>query len=110
MATDTPEWRTRVEPELAARYGVDELHVVLFEPDGDRPGTRNVVGVQIPEASRQQIREAIKQANKRRARVIFFCDTGDQADEMAVKAGEKLPHHHRIAYERAEAGEWGLHQ
>src|SRR5258705_13833407 len=106
--SQTTDWRTRADPEWTATYGVDELHIVLFEPNDDRPGRRETVMVQIPEASRQQVRQALKQANKLRARLGFICDTREQADAIAETAGTALSSHRRIAYERAEAGGWGL--
>ena len=106
--TGTTEWRTRADPDWTATYGVAELHIVMFEPHDDRPGSRATVMVQIPEASRQQIRAALKQAIKRGARLSFVCDTREQADQIAATAAKKLPAHRRIAYERAEAGGWGL--
>ena len=42
------EWRTRVTSEWTARYGVNELHAVFFEPDDDRPGMRFTVIVADP--------------------------------------------------------------
>ncbi len=46
-------WRTKVEPELLAGYGVSELHNVFFEPLDGQPGPANVVSVGIPELEAQ---------------------------------------------------------
>jgi hypothetical protein len=63
--------------------------------------------VQIPEARRPEIRRGLKAARCRQARLIFLCNTADQADRIAITAAAALPAHRRIALERALAGGWG---
>jgi len=64
-------------------------HVVFFQPQGDRGGLCNVVTFMIPESTRQQIRHGLAAARSRRARVIFVCDTADQADAIAKLAARR---------------------
>jgi len=100
-------WPTKIPAAYTAPLGL-ELHVVLFEPANDRGGRSAVVGVQIPEATRPLIRRGLEEARRRRARLIFLCDTAEQADRIAATAAAALPDHRRIAIERAAAGRWGL--
>jgi hypothetical protein len=100
-------WRTRADPEWTAEYGVPEAHAVMFEPVADRAGMSHTVGISIPETSEPEIRHAINIAIKAEARTLFTCDTAEQAEAMAAYAAPLLPGHHRMAYERAEAGKWG---
>jgi hypothetical protein len=107
-AGDRLAWRTRCPPEHTSLYGCPELHAVFFAPIGDKNGPCDAVGMQVPEASRQQISAALRIARQKRARVFFICDTREQADRIAARASRLLPDHRRMPYERVEAGMWGL--
>src|SRR5215470_14922046 len=97
------KWRTSLPT-----YGiVPELHGVFFAPLDDRDGPRACVALQIPEASPEQIRWGLAETAKRRARLLFVCDTQQQAEDAAALAASKLPLHRRIPYERARAGKFG---
>lgn len=109
MTDETELWRTLVDPAHAAAFGCDtELHAVFFEANDDNPGLCAAVAVQIPEISDVQLAVAMQRATQMRARVLFLCDTREQADEIAARASGMLHAHHRVSYERAEAGEWGI--
>jgi len=103
----TDEWTTLVPAHLLTQFGVNELHAVLFEPNDDRGGMRNVVIIQIPETPPREIRLAMRQATMLDARVMFLCDSRKQALTAAADGARGLPKHHRIALERASQGGWG---
>jgi hypothetical protein len=48
------------------------------------------------------------QARGLKARVLFICDTHEQAEAMAKRAAALLPEHRRLSLDRAEAGAWAL--
>jgi hypothetical protein len=95
-------WATRV----VNPYNGATNHVVFFDPAADRSGPCPVVRLEIPEARRPTIRGAFKEAQQRRARLIIVCDTTEQADAIAASATASLPHHRRVALERALEGGW----
>ncbi|MBV8458418.1 MAG: hypothetical protein JO122_17590 [Acetobacteraceae bacterium] len=103
----TTDWRTLINPQLTAGFVPGELHVVVFAPCDDDGGIRSCVSVQIPEASRQRVAAAMQIARREKCRVLFLCDTREQADRVAARAGKLLPDHRRVAYERAQAGRFG---
>ena len=119
-----PNWTTRLEPELARPYGVEEIHTVCFEPDG-WPGKGPCIGLGVPECELQYcmigadgepvaminrpqrnlklkywLRYVCEMATKERSFVIFSCDTIEQAERVAKQAAKRLPRHQRIALER----------
>jgi hypothetical protein len=100
-------WRTRADPTMTSQYGLPETHVAMFEPVPERGGLNHTVSIMIPETSQIERRLALSMAVKARARTSFICDSGEQAEAMAAYAAPLLPGHRRIAYERAEAGQWG---
>jgi hypothetical protein len=102
-------WRTRIDAAAEAYYGVAEAHGVFFQPISDRGGPiGNTVVVSIPETPDAKITGALALAMRTNARMAFLCDTRNQAEAIAGRAGAALPTHRRVAYERAEAGAWGL--
>jgi hypothetical protein len=104
----SPEWRTQIDPAHAASYGCADIHVVFFQPLSDRGGACPCVSVQIPEASQHAVKAAMAHARQSKARVMFMCDTHDQAVAIANRASALLPNHRRVPYERAEAAAWNL--
>src|SRR5262245_43092614 len=72
-------WTTRLDPNYTAAYGCNELHAVFFTPKDDACGRRGVVVVQIPETPGQLFVTAMEVATQGRARVVFICDTANQA-------------------------------
>lgn len=96
-----------MEPEHTQRFGVAEVHAVWFEPDDDRGEERPAVAVQIPETPRSHVRRAMKMATQLGARVMFLCDTVEQANRIATRASVMLPKHRRISMERVRSGGWG---
>ena len=82
-----------------------DIHVVFFQPIDDVDGPRNVVCLEIPE-TRKGLANALKVAIALRARVVFVCDTGEQANTVAIEAALLLPRHRRVDYDRARAGDW----
>lgn len=103
-------WRTHIEPQHAAVFGVAEAHVAFFRAHTDHGGARDTVAVLIPETPRELITAAMRHATCTGARVVFVTDTAEQADAIAAQAARMLPKHSRIAYELAAAGEWGVLQ
>lgn len=95
-------WTTRVDPKYTAPFGVPHAHFVAFQPNDDRDGANNVIGVCIPEATSQDIAAALAETMRLRARLIFLCDTKKQARRIARIAAASLPTHRRVALERAE--------
>jgi hypothetical protein len=108
-----PPWTTRLDPEHTRRYGVGELHEVVFEPPGWKGnGTTVVLG--IPECELQfafvaderpvvAINRPVRNTNAKHwtrcacdlatqynAALLLICDTAEQA-EIGVR---------RIALER----------
>jgi len=101
---------TRLDPAYTARFGCGELHAVFYQHKGDQGGTCATAMVQIPEASRRQIKATLAWARANRARLSFVCDTGDQVQQMQDIAARLLPDHRPVSMERAEAGAWGQPQ
>lgn len=105
------EWRTLVDKERAAAFGVDrELHAVFFHHSADVGGSLPTVAIQIPETPRQLWRSALRLAADQKSRVFILCDTREQADRMADAAAKILTAHRRVPFERAESGQWGKMQ
>ena len=100
-------WRTRIDPEHTAAFGEPELHAAAFQHKNDPGGTSHVVALQIPETPGALFVQAMAKANDLKARVLFICDTGEQAEDAAARASKLLPRHCRVAYERVVAGAWG---
>jgi hypothetical protein len=123
---NTQSWTTRVPPERTASFGVAELHVVYFIPDGWL-GAGPVVGLEIPECKMQYVmlapdgtplamfndpqqnkkvkhwlRVACEMAAKKKACLILSCDTNEQAERAAKTAARLLPKHQRASMERME--------
>jgi hypothetical protein len=105
--TVAPNWRTLIDPQITASYGCGELLAVFYQPREDTGGTQPSVVITIHETMRQQISAALRIAHQQRSRVVIITDTREQADRIAARATELLPTHRRIAYERAEAGQYG---
>ncbi len=103
-------WRTQIEPQHAAIFGVAEAHVAFFRAHSDRGGVRETVAILIPETPHELIAAAMQHATRTAARVVFVADTAEQADAIAADAARLLPKHSRLAYELASSGEWGLPQ
>jgi hypothetical protein len=101
-------WKTDIDRHHVAAFSLGEVHAVFFEPIDDRGGTSKCVAVQIPETPSDKIAGAMAFATRTKARVVFLCDTRDQADAVATLASAALTAHRRVPYERAEAGAWGL--
>lgn len=102
-------WRTRMDAALEAHCGVTEAHGVFFQPISDQGGIRTAIVVNIPETPNAKVTEAMALATQTNARMTFLCDTRNQAEAIAGRASAALPTHRRLAYERVEAGAWGLH-
>lgn len=100
-------WTTRVDPKYTAPFGVPNAHFVAFQPNDDHGGASNVIAVSIPETPPQDIAAALERTVRLQARLIFICDTRQQARQIARIAAANLPTHHRVALERAELGKWG---
>jgi hypothetical protein len=105
---DRAYWRTRLDAADEAYFGVAEVHAVFYQPNSDRGGRGQAVTVNIPETPDAKVTEALAMAGRINARLVFLCDTRDQAEAVAERADAVLPTHRRVAYERAEAGAWGL--
>jgi hypothetical protein len=97
---------TRLDPGCTRLFGCPELHAIHFQPVGDRGGPCAAVSIQVPECSRQVVRRALAIAARRRARVLFLCDTHEQAQRMHALASRALRDHRFVSIERADAGAW----
>lgn len=120
----TSEWTTRLDPAHTAKYGVEEIHSVVFEPPG-WPGKGTMVSLLIPECELQicfvakdgepvamvnrptknlnvksWLRTACKQAKENSALLMLSCDTVEQANSGAERVAKLLPHYRRMALER----------
>jgi hypothetical protein len=104
-AMSEASWTTRLPQEYTRAYGVIEAHCVCFQPADDQGGIRGAATFCIPETPEELIEEVLRQSDRRR--IAFFCDTANQAEQIAVYAAARLPNHRRVALERAVAGEWG---
>jgi hypothetical protein len=98
---------TRIPPEHTRWAGVEELHPVHFQHRADRGGACCAVSVQVPEVPRHRIKLALDLAHLARARVLFLCDTHEQAVRSCRLAARLLPEHRFVALERAAAGAFG---
>lgn len=118
------EWTTRLPPEIARQFGVEELHDVCFASRG-RPGKGPTVSLGIPDCELQHclvagggtlvttvhrptgnlsvkywIRYACKLATENNTAPLFSCDTVEQAELAAKRASKWLPKHGRMPLER----------
>jgi hypothetical protein len=101
---------TRLDSIYTAPFGCRKLRAVVLQHKRDSGGGCHVVALQVPEVSRRKIKASLAWARANRARVVFVCDTADQAQQMLEQAARLLPDHRRVALERAAAaGGFGLH-
>jgi hypothetical protein len=127
---DAP-WATRWPAGITQRFGAEELHQVLFEPDG-WPGHGVSVNLVLPECqlviafpaadgeptvyvNRPQSNRNVKRwrfaceaATKHRFLLGFCCDTAQQAEQAARRAARWLPSRRRMSLERilTEPSNW----
>lgn len=76
---------TRFPAEYSRQFGCEELHGVVLHPLDDPGGTLPCVNVQIPEHE-QNFVTAMTTAREKGYRVLFICDTADQAEDAARRA------------------------
>ena len=100
-------WHTILPADYTAKFGCPELHVAAFEHQDDPGGPWRCVAVQLPEASRQVINEALHVARRLKARILIVADTADQVARAVARIERRCPHHRRVSYERAQAGAFG---
>lgn len=91
----TVRWRTRLDTPLARCLGV-VAHTVVFRHRADRGGSRFTVGIQVPEATEQQIREGLELARATKARICVVSDTAHQAETMATRIAITCAQHQRV--------------
>ncbi len=82
-------------------------HGSFFEHPEDKGGMAAAVAIQIPEFSQEEITEALKTACEISCRVLFLCDTPEQAETMARLMFELIPAYNRVSVERVTEGLWG---
>jgi hypothetical protein len=117
-------WATRLAPELARGYNIEEIHNVWFLPK-DWHGCGPVVELLIPECELQYVmpstdgeplaiinrpqknknvdqwlRCACRMAVEIGACLSLACDTAKQAEQTAREATRHLPGYERVALER----------
>jgi hypothetical protein len=117
-------WTTRLDRKAARSYGVAEIHVVCFAPEGWL-GRGPTMAMAILECELQLCRTAAdgnavtiinrppankdtakwlatacEMATEQRLFVIISCDTAEQAKWAARHARRRLPQHRRMALER----------
>ncbi|MDA9405565.1 hypothetical protein [Bradyrhizobium sp. CCBAU 45384] len=128
--TSATDWTTRVPPDITKRYGVEEVHTIVFTPEG-WPGFGSLISLDIPECEVQNIiikdpnsqplivinrpqtnrsvkywlRSVCKLATGGNLGVILSCDTVEQAEHAAKLASRLLPNHERTALERVINGQ-----
>jgi hypothetical protein len=107
MTHSEPQWRTEVPPHLIARFGLDQLHIVIFQPLDDTGGKRDGISIELPYGQSAFV-DAMATATRTSARVALLCDSHAEAEAAAAHAAPLLPHHRRVAYERAAAGAWDI--
>jgi hypothetical protein len=107
MTQTEPQWRTEVPPHLIAPYGVSEMHAVFFQPLDDTGGKRDGISIELP-YGQSAFLDAMATATRLGARVALLCDSHAEAEAAAAHAAPLLPHHRRVAYERAVAGAWDI--
>jgi hypothetical protein len=100
------KWRTRLDTPLARRLGI-EAHTAVFRHRDDPGGPGKVVSIEIPEVPEPLIAEALQVARAMKARIVIVADSAAQAEAMATHIAITCSQHRRVAYERAEAGEFG---
>lgn len=83
------------------------MHVAVFRHRDDPGGPGNVVAVQVPETPRALFNEALRNARRFRARILIVADTPEQVSRAVGRVEHRCPHHRRVPYERAAAGEFG---
>jgi hypothetical protein len=120
-------WTTRFDPVITRTYGVETVHGAVFMPDSWRPGIgAKTITLLIPECELQfvevmpdgepfaiisrrkhdfnvkrWVRNACELAAERKACLSFGCDTAEQAEQAARRAGKWLPaSYSRVALER----------
>ena len=98
---------TRLDPDYTAGFGVAEAHAAFLQHKRDRGGSCATIAFSIPETPRGKVEAALAQARSRRVRVVFICNTADQAQEMRALAARLLPDHRPVALDRAASGAWG---
>lgn len=106
----TESWATQITMEDPSGAGFSDLHLALFQPNADLGGRTAAVAIQIPESGPDDVDVALKFAARSKARVVFVCDTREQANTIAAYAATHLPDHRRFPLERAKDGNWGLSQ
>ena len=126
MTNFAAAWTTRLDSQLTARFGVAEVHRVVFEPPG-WPGKGPIVSLLVPECELQfhllgddgrpvvminrptknpnvteWMRFVCERAIEFDACMALVCDTREQADAGADQIAKLLPHYRRIALERLD--------
>ena len=82
-------------------------HGSFFEHPDDSGGVAAAVAIEIPEFSQEEIGESLKIAVDSSYRVLFICDTPEQAETMARLMFELIPAYERVSVERVIEGLWG---
>jgi hypothetical protein len=100
-------WRTRLDPNYAARFGCSEVHAACFQHLEDRGGLGTCIAIQVPETPRALFNGALHRARRSKARIVVVGDTAEQVRQAAARIERGCRHNRRVSYERAEAAAWG---
>ncbi len=102
-------WATEINVPIPAQLlgAAPVYHCVFFRPIDDVGGLNPTVVFQIPESDYVLIRSRLAGGRYVGYRVVFCCDTPQQAAKAARFGCANLPNHERIALERAQGGGWG---
>ena len=94
--------RTRLEPEYTRRLGCEEIHAAFYYVVGDDGRSpRHTVVVQLPEDGADSLYVSVKMAAEISARIVFLCDTAEQANACDELVAKMMPNHVRVAPEKA---------
>lgn len=94
--------RTRLEPEYTRKFGCEELHAAFYNAVGDDgKSPRDTVVVQLPEDGADVIFVSVRLAVEMSARIVFLCDTAEQANACDELVAKVMPNHVRVDPEKA---------
>jgi hypothetical protein len=97
----------RMPPAYTRPFGCEELHAVFFQRRGDRGRRCSAVPIQVRQTE-HLLKQAAKEARRRKAGLMLLGDTAAQAAEARERTSHLLPRDREISMARAEAGAWGL--
>jgi hypothetical protein len=98
-------WRTRLHHPLADALCV-RTYVGVWQHRDNPGGCCPTIAIEMPESGEREI-AALAEVNSKRARLVVVADTAGRVEELAVRVSICCSGHRRVAYKRANAGEFG---